>query len=61
MSSETLRYEYLNEKWFMSIEGACESAEAWRRHSIEHRPHNALGNSSPRGFDVPQAQQSRAA
>jgi putative transposase len=52
-----LRAECLNENWFMSIDDAREKVEVWRRHYNEERPHNALGNLSPREFAASNAQE----
>ena len=45
-----MRDECLNEHWFMSLEEARETIEAWRRDYNEVRPHTALGNRTPQEF-----------
>jgi hypothetical protein len=37
----------LNHHWFLSLAGACEKLEDWRRYYNEERPHGAIGNKSP--------------
>ena len=44
--------ECLNENWFLSLEDAREKVESWRNHYNGDRPYSALGNLSPREFDV---------
>ena len=46
------RQECLNENWFLSLEDAEEKVESWRKNYNGERPHNALGNLSPREFAV---------
>jgi putative transposase len=42
--------ECLNENWFLSLADAEEKVETWRNHYNGERPHNTLGNLSPREF-----------
>ena len=42
-----LRSECLNAHSFLSLEDACETLEAWRKHYNEERPHSAIGNIPP--------------
>ena len=44
------RDECLNENWFVNLQDAVETIEAWRRDYNEVRPHSALGNSTPAEF-----------
>ena len=44
------REECLNQHYFLSIEEARATAEAWRAEYNEERPHSALGNLAPREF-----------
>jgi putative transposase len=46
----TLREEYLNEHWFLSLREAKREIEAWRRDYNEVRPHSSLGNLTPAEF-----------
>ena len=46
----SLRDEYLNVNWFLSLEDARGKIEAWRRHYNESRPHTALGDVPPSEF-----------
>jgi putative transposase len=44
------REECLNQHWFISLDDAQETIEAWREDYNGHRPHSALGNRSPEEF-----------
>ena len=46
------RQERLNKNWFLSLEDARGKVESWRKHYNGERPRSALGNLSPREFDV---------
>lgn len=46
------RQECLNENWFLSLKDAREKVESWRNNYNGERAHSALGNLSPREFDV---------
>ena len=41
------RAECLNAHWFMSLDGARQKCDAWRRDYNEERPHGAIGNKAP--------------
>jgi putative transposase len=41
------REECLNQHWFLSVEDARQSIEAWRIDYNEVRPHTSLGNQTP--------------
>ena len=45
-----LRAECLNGNWFLSLEDARSTFEAWRRDYNEERPHGSLGNLAPNEF-----------
>ena len=45
-----LQAECLNENWFLSLNDAKETVEAWRRHYNLERPHSALGYLAPKEF-----------
>ena len=45
-----LRDECLNEHWFLSLQEARETIEAWRRDYNEVRPHASLRNQTPQEF-----------
>ena len=45
-----LRTECLNEHWFLSLEDARQTLEAWRREYNEERPHQALAGQTPAEF-----------
>ena len=42
-----LRSECLNTHWFMNLDDARSSLEAWRRDYNEVLPHSAIGNKTP--------------
>jgi putative transposase len=44
------RDECLNEHWFLSIQDAQQTIEAWRREYNEYRPHSSLGHRTPQEF-----------
>jgi len=44
------RDECLNEHWFLTIQDARQTIEAWRREYNEERPHSSLGRRTPREF-----------
>lgn len=44
------RDECLNENWFLSLEDARRTIEAWRIDYNENRPHSSLGDLTPREF-----------
>ncbi len=46
----TLRDECLNENWFVSLEDARQTIEAWRVDYETERPHSQLGDLTPREF-----------
>ena len=46
------RDECLNEHVFISLEGARETIEAWRRDYNTNRPHSSLGNMTPEEFSA---------
>jgi len=41
------RAECLNAHWFMSLDDAQRTCEAWRRDYNEEQPHSAIGNKTP--------------
>lgn len=41
------RTECLNAHWFMRLDGAVRTCDAWRRDYNEPRPHSAIGNKPP--------------
>jgi putative transposase len=45
-----LRDECLNEHWFIGLEDARRSIEAWRQDYNQVRPHSSLGNQTPQEF-----------
>lgn len=45
-----LREECLNSHWFVSMQDAKRTIEAWRTDYNESRPHRALGNRTPQEF-----------
>ncbi len=45
-----LRQECLNEHWLLSLGGAQEKVDAWRKDYNQKRPHSSLGNVSPEEF-----------
>lgn len=45
-----LREECLNTSWFVSLEDARRTLEAWRRDYNEERPHSSLGYKTPHEF-----------
>jgi putative transposase len=45
-----LRKECLNQHWFLSLDDARDTIEAWRIDYNEVRPHGSLGNHAPREF-----------
>lgn len=45
-----LRDECLNENWFLSLEDARRTIEAWRIDYNENRPHSSLGDLTPKEF-----------
>lgn len=44
------RDECLNERWFVSLQGARETIEAWRVDYNEVRPHSGLADATPTAF-----------
>jgi len=46
----TFRDECLNVNWFQSMEDAQEKIEKWRKDYNDFRPHNSLGDLTPRQF-----------
>ncbi len=52
------RAECLNASWFLSLAGARDRLEAWRREYNEERPHGSLWNLTPRAL-AEQAQKAR--
>jgi putative transposase len=46
----SLRDEYLNTNWFLSIEDAQAKLEAWRVDYNQYRPHSSLDNMTPAEF-----------
>ena len=44
------RDECLNEHWFLTIQDARQTIEAWRREYNEERPHSSLGRRTPREY-----------
>ena len=48
-----LRSECLNAHWFMSLAGAQEKLETWRRYYNEDRPHSAIGYNVPIALHYP--------
>ena len=46
----TFRDDCLNLHWFVSLEDARRTIEAWRRVYNEKRPHSSLGRLTPRDF-----------
>lgn len=51
------RDECLSEHWFLSLEDARQTIEAWRIDYNENRPHTSLGNLTPREFAAQQTAQ----
>lgn len=47
------RAECLNAHWFLTLAGAQEKLEAWRRYYNEDRPHGAMGNKPPSALRNP--------
>ena len=48
--NNTFREECLDQHWFVSIEEARTTIEAWRQEYNLERPHSALGNVAPAVF-----------
>jgi hypothetical protein len=46
----TLRRECLSEHWFLDLEDAKRTLEAWKEGYNNHRPHSALGQLPPAHF-----------
>lgn len=46
----TLRRECLSQHWFLDLEDAKQTLEAWREDYNNHRPHSALGQLPPAHF-----------
>jgi len=44
------RDECLNQSWFVSLADACRSIGAWRLDYNQVRPHNSLGDLTPRAY-----------
>ena len=47
-----LREECLNQHWFLSLQEAQRTVEAWREDYNRHRPHSALGDRTPNEFAI---------
>jgi putative transposase len=47
-----LREECLNSHWFVSMQDAKRTIEAWRTDYNENRPHRALENRTPQEFAI---------
>ncbi len=47
-----LREECLNQHWFLSLQEAQCTVEAWREDYNRHRPHSALGDRTPVEFAI---------
>lgn len=45
-----MRDECLNEQWFVSLDHARQTIEAWRQDYNQNRPHSALGDRTPAEF-----------
>ncbi len=43
----------MNAHWFLTLAGAREELEAWRRYHNEERPHGSIGNKVPISLQKP--------